>query len=65
MMAQKANSDQVIRTEGSIAVLREQDKHGDDTEAAYYRCQCGAELTTDWNKAQIPHEDGCPNGGVC
>jgi hypothetical protein len=61
-MIPKANSDNVIHRQGRIAVLRETDKHGDDTGAAYYQCQCGAELTTDWNKAQIPHEDGCPEG---
>jgi hypothetical protein len=62
-MAQKANSDYTIRTEGRIAIKREHDKYGDGTGAAYYACECGAELVTSFNKANIPHRNGCPEGG--
>lgn len=62
MLSTKPNSDQIIRTEGSIAVVRETDKHGDDTGAAYYHCQeCGGECMTSWPKANA-HRDGCPEG---
>jgi hypothetical protein len=62
MLTTKPNSEQIIRTEGSIAVVREHDKHGHNTGATYYHClHCSAEVMTSLSKAALPHADDCPN----
>jgi hypothetical protein len=61
-MAKKATSDNVVRRQGSIATIREQDKLGRPTGHAFHRCTlCGEEVMTGWGRSGISHDDNCPN----
>ncbi|WP_330633616.1 hypothetical protein [Halocatena halophila] len=46
--------------EGEISVHQEVDKYGQTTGSAFYRCtECGDELVTGFDLANMPHKEDC------